>query len=206
MKHLCFLILHVYVYLAGIPFNISLSILKIQIYVVFAYLSILYWFFLFLQNTGYIPVHTVQSIYIIHLYTVYILASKSPSEIFSTPPNVRLGSQVTIQCKPNRDSISQLRTILMIDPSSSIILSAARVVSDEPFRLASKQAGVDATLTSENSLPVISVNLPRASFQHAGKYTCKLGFSDLSQNNAEYNLLVWGVYFFLISNIINAHF
>ena len=103
-----------------------------------------------------------------------------------------------IQCKPNRDSISQLTTILMIDPSSSIILSAGRVVSDEPFRLASKQADVDATLTSENSLPVISVNLPRASFQNAGKYTCKLGFSDLSSNNAEYNLLVWGMYLFLI--------
>ena len=94
----------------------------------------------------------------------------------------------------------------MIDPYSSIIISAARVVSDEPFRLAYKQAGVDSTLTSEGSLPVISVNFPRVSFQNAGKYTCKLGFTDLSQNNTEYNLLVWGMYLFLIFYVINAHF
>ena len=130
---------------------------------------------------------------------VFNLGSRSPPEIFSTPVHVRLGAQVTIKCKPDRDSISQLTTILMIDPSSSIILRASRVFTHDPFSLGYKKAGIDSTLTSENNLPVTSVNFNRTTLQNAGNYTCQLTFDDsLIGIKAEYNLLIWGVYLFLI--------
>ena len=149
---------------------------------------------------------TQTSIYKYNIkYNIYFnLGSRSPPEILFSPVHVRLGAQVTIKCKPNRDSIYKLTTILIKDPSSTVIVRAARLsYTNDPFILMREVSGVDSNLIDENGLPMISVNFSRPRIQNAGNYTCVLQFADGSSIETVHYLLVWGVHLFLICYFMN---
>lgn len=129
------------------------------------------------------------------------LGSISPPEILSNPTNVRVNSQVTIQCKANSDSLEKLVSITLLDPSSVVLLRAARAFPDEPFRIPNQPPtqGISSNLDANNNM--ISVSFAFATLQNAGNYTCQLGFIDNSVTKAQYRLVVWGEYlFYLASN------
>lgn len=147
--------------------------------------------------------------YLVCLFHNIFADFRPAPEIFSIPVKGRVGYHLEILCKPNRDSLADLRDIVIRrarGPVSPILARIVRANSTARFELDTSRKGMDPQLSYENNVPVLSIKFSRALIRNAGTYICSFGFSSASIHmESRYNLTVSGVTYILFSYFL-CHF